>query len=332
MSKNWHFVVKMFLTLARVSKSVLITGANEGLGFCTALALAAKNHRIIMADKADLALSKSKIVKKTGNCDIVTKFVDFTSLTCVRNLAQEIVQEEEKLDVLINNVGVFCLGKERTVDGLQATMQVNHFGPFLLTHLLADLLAKSAPSRVIFVSSLGAFFNNLTISNVNNPDVSYVDAFSSLLVYYNSKLCNMIVSNGFAQRFSKEEITFNSVHPGMSATTFLWKNKPVANPFQCFLVLKSALKIVLSWLPPNKSPTFQENFSSTSGSTNSQESRLTRNFAPKFGQSARILSVLPRKKFVETRKNIFWRIKEVLVKTVSDFNEKFSIESLKSMI
>ncbi|EFA10521.2 WW domain-containing oxidoreductase-like Protein [Tribolium castaneum] len=225
----------MFLTLARVSKSVLITGANEGLGFCTALALAAKNHRIIMADKADLALSKSKIVKKTGNCDIVTKFVDFTSLTCVRNLAQEIVQEEEKLDVLINNVGVFCLGKERTVDGLQATMQVNHFGPFLLTHLLADLLAKSAPSRVIFVSSLGAFFNNLTISNVNNPDVSYVDAFSSLLVYYNSKLCNMIVSNGFAQRFSKEEITFNSVHPGMSATTFLWKNKPVANPFQCFL-------------------------------------------------------------------------------------------------
>lgn len=110
-----------------------------GIGFQTALALARQNHRIIMADKNDLTESKNKVIEDSCNDNIVTKCVDFTSLSSIRNFAQE-VKEEERLDVLINNVGVFCLGKERTDDGLQATMQVNHFGPFLLTHLLAGTL------------------------------------------------------------------------------------------------------------------------------------------------------------------------------------------------
>jgi NAD(P)-dependent dehydrogenase (short-subunit alcohol dehydrogenase family) len=96
-----------------------------------------------MADKQDLTNSRDKIVKATNNCNVVTKHVDFTSLTCVRCFAKEIKEEEERLDVLINNVGVFCLGKERTVDGLQATMQVNHFAPFLLTHLLSGTPSKT---------------------------------------------------------------------------------------------------------------------------------------------------------------------------------------------
>jgi NAD(P)-dependent dehydrogenase (short-subunit alcohol dehydrogenase family) len=202
-----------------------------------------------MADKQDLTNSRDKIVEATNNCNVVTKHVDFTSLTCVRCFAKEIKEEEERLDVLINNVGVFCLGKERTVDGLQATMQVNHFAPFLLTHLLSgtplrqstspnprpDLLAKSAPSRVIFVSSIGAFFHRLTLANINNPDVSFADGLSSLLVYYNSKLCNIITANGFAKKLKQCRVTCNSLHPGMTATTFLWKNQLLARPVGFFV-------------------------------------------------------------------------------------------------
>ncbi|XP_068897553.1 retinol dehydrogenase 13-like isoform X1 [Tenebrio molitor] len=230
----------MFADLVRFcrslsGKTVLITGSNEGIGYQTALILAARDAKIIMADKQDLTNSRDKIVKATNNCNVVTKHVDFTSLTCVRCFAKEIKEEEERLDVLINNVGVFCLGKERTVDGLQATMQVNHFAPFLLTHLLSDLLAKSAPSRVIFVSSIGAFFHRLTLANINNPDVSFADGLSSLLVYYNSKLCNIITANGFAKKLKQCRVTCNSLHPGMTATTFLWKNQLLAKPVGFFV-------------------------------------------------------------------------------------------------
>ncbi|RZC35280.1 adh short domain containing protein [Asbolus verrucosus] len=206
-----------------------------GIGFQTALALADQNSRVIMADKQDLTQSKEQIIKKTNNTNVVIKFIDFTSLISIRSFAKKIKEEEKRLDVLVNNVGVFCLGKERTDDGLQATMQVNHFGPFLLTYLLSELLIKSAPSRVLFVSSIGAFFHRLTIDNINNPDVTPWDSLSSLLIYYNSKLCNIIIANGFAERLKCYGVTCNSLHPGMTSTTFLWKNQLLPSPLNFFI-------------------------------------------------------------------------------------------------
>ena len=91
---------------------------------------------MIMADVADMTQSKEKIIEYTNNPNIVTKFVDLASLQSVRDFASDIVKSEEKLDILINNAGISISKENRTKDGLHPVMQINYFGPFLLTHLL----------------------------------------------------------------------------------------------------------------------------------------------------------------------------------------------------
>lgn len=107
-----------------------------GLGFQTALVLASRGARVILADKLDGSKAKRKIIEKTHNTNIVTKYLDLASLSSVRKFAQEINASEERLDILINNAGVGTVGNKYTDDGLHPTMQINHLGPFLLTHLL----------------------------------------------------------------------------------------------------------------------------------------------------------------------------------------------------
>lgn len=106
------------------------------MGFQTAITLASRGARIILADKVDGAKAKKIIIEKTHNANIVTKHLDLASLTSVRKFAKDINATEDRLDVLINNAGVGSVGNKYTDDGLHPTMQVNHLGPFLLTHLL----------------------------------------------------------------------------------------------------------------------------------------------------------------------------------------------------
>lgn len=107
-----------------------------GIGYETALILASRGCRVIIADRKDATKVKEKIIEITQNNDIEVKLLDLTSLQSVRKFAKDITSNEERLDILINNAEVSSLGNKHTDDGLHATMQVNHFGPFLLTHLL----------------------------------------------------------------------------------------------------------------------------------------------------------------------------------------------------
>lgn len=107
-----------------------------GIGFQTALVLASRGARVILADKVDGTKAKKKIIEKTHNTNIVTKYLDLASLSSVRRFAKDINSTEERLDILINNAGVGTVGNKYTDDGLHPTMQINHLGPFLLTHLL----------------------------------------------------------------------------------------------------------------------------------------------------------------------------------------------------
>ncbi|XP_022918242.2 retinol dehydrogenase 11-like [Onthophagus taurus] len=194
-----------------IGKTVLITGGNSGLGYQTALALAGRGAKVIIADCNDSTESRRKIIEKTGNPNVISKKFDLLSLESIRSFAKEINAEESRLDILINNAGTAqTLGFSK--DGLAGHMQVNNFGGFLLTHLLIDLLKKSAPSRIIFISSALAFFNNLTIKNLNETISN--DYFS----YGNTKLCNIIISNGFAQKLLGSGVTSNAVHPGAVKT------------------------------------------------------------------------------------------------------------------
>ncbi|KAJ3643257.1 hypothetical protein Zmor_025981 [Zophobas morio] len=200
-------------------KTAVVTGGGSGIGFETALLLAARGCRVIIADREDTTKAKNKIISVTNNTNIATRHLDLTSLQSIRKFAKEINETEERLDILINNAGSQAAKNKHTDDGLHVTMQINHFGPFLLTHLLADLLKKSAPSRIIFVSSATAFFwNNLSLKNLNYPKNHPMNFLRTSFIYGNSKLCNVIAANGFAERLKKFGVTSNSLHPGLVNT------------------------------------------------------------------------------------------------------------------
>jgi retinol dehydrogenase-12 len=107
-----------------------------GIGYQTALNLASRGCKIIMADISNMEKSKLDIIKFTNNPNVFAKHLDLSSLKSVRDFASEILKNEDKLDILINNAGIGASEENRTADGLHPVMQVNYFGHFLLTHLL----------------------------------------------------------------------------------------------------------------------------------------------------------------------------------------------------
>lgn len=106
-----------------------------GIGYQTALNLASRGCKVIIADKAEGEEVKGRIIEETNNPNVIFKKFDLASFDSVRKFAAEILETEERLDVLINNAGVSC-GKNTTEDGLNEGLQINFFGHFLLTHLL----------------------------------------------------------------------------------------------------------------------------------------------------------------------------------------------------
>lgn len=108
----------------------------QGIGYKTALILASRGCRVIIADKRDATKAKDKIIRVTKNEDVEAKHLDLSSFQSIRKFAKVVITNEQTLDILIHSAEVSSLGNKHTDDGLNATMQVNHFGPFLLTHLL----------------------------------------------------------------------------------------------------------------------------------------------------------------------------------------------------
>ncbi|XP_064072092.1 retinol dehydrogenase 11-like [Vanessa tameamea] len=139
-----------------LGKVVIITGANSGIGYHAALEIAAKGGRVILACRnEDKGLAaRDRIITATGNSNVVYKHLDLSALDSVRRFANDVIATEDRLDVLINNAGMYGSRVKYTEDGILEGFQVNHFGHFLLTLLLSELLKKSKPSRIINVSSI----------------------------------------------------------------------------------------------------------------------------------------------------------------------------------
>ena len=127
-------------------KTVLVTGANTGIGKATALELAKRGARVIMAcrDVCKAESAVQDIRRQTGgSAQLIVRRLDLSSLKSVRDFAARICQEEQFIHVLINNAGVYQYPYTLTEDGLEMQMAVNHFGHFLLVHLLLDKLKAS---------------------------------------------------------------------------------------------------------------------------------------------------------------------------------------------
>ncbi|KAG9266266.1 retinol dehydrogenase 11 [Astyanax mexicanus] len=197
-------------------KTAIVTGANTGIGKFIALDLARRGARVILAcrskDRGTGALNE--IRKLSGNQDVHLRLVDTSSLESVRKFAAQILEEEKELHILVNNAGASGLPKGMTADGLDITFATNHVGPFLLTNLLLDLLKKSAPARIVNVSSANHWRGKVDFSHFRGENLVYtMDA-----VYNHTKLHNIIWTNELARRLKGTDVTANSLHPGIVMT------------------------------------------------------------------------------------------------------------------
>uniref|UniRef100_A0A3P9I0Q5 Si:dkey-23o4.6 n=1 Tax=Oryzias latipes TaxID=8090 RepID=A0A3P9I0Q5_ORYLA len=196
-------------TIRLDGKTVLVTGANSGIGKETSRDLARRGARVVMAcrDLSRAVQAAEEIRKSTGNGNVVVRHLDLASLYSVRTFAQEFLDTEDRLDILINNAGVMMCPKRLTEDGFETQLAVNHLGHFLLTNLLLPKLRSSAPSRVVNVSSI-AHRGGKTADISPNPSRSYRQ----------SKLANILFTRDLARRLKGSGVSAFCLHPGVIRT------------------------------------------------------------------------------------------------------------------
>ncbi|KAL3276985.1 hypothetical protein HHI36_012346 [Cryptolaemus montrouzieri] len=202
-------------------KTAIVTGGNSGIGLAISMLLASRGCRVIIADVVDARKSIENIIERTKNKNIVGKYINLASIKEIRKFADDINKNEKKIDILINNAGIGTTTQGSTEDELNTVMQVNYFGPFLLTHLLIDSLKSSDSARVIFVGSIMAFMSKLSPDNMgtilNLLDFEFNTSIAYML-YQNSKLCNVFAAQEFAKKLRKHKINVNSSDPGAVLT------------------------------------------------------------------------------------------------------------------
>ncbi|KAK3092553.1 hypothetical protein FSP39_004371 [Pinctada imbricata] len=209
--KLFTHTAKCLSTRTLAGKVVIVTGANTGIGKTTSQELAERHAKVIMACR-DISKGQSAlkdIRKNTKNGILVVKQLDLQSQASVRQFCSQILEEESRLDVLINNAGVMGHPFTLTEDGMEIHMAVNHFSNFLLTNLLLDLLKKSAPSRIVFVSS--------SLHKRGTVDFSMFDK-KQKHPYSNSKLANIYFARALSRNLDGTGVRVHTLHPGMVNT------------------------------------------------------------------------------------------------------------------
>lgn len=198
-------------------KIALVTGANTGLGYETALALAQKDMRVILAcrnmQKAKVA--KKNILEKCTHADAECLEIDLSKLKSVRSFAWNFSKDYQQLDLLINNAGIMMPPFSLTEDGFESQMGANYFGHFLLTNLLLGTLNKTPNSRVISLSSLAH-----RRGKINFDDLHFEKKYSAFGAYAQSKLACLIFAIELQRRLSEAGSSTISLaaHPGLSDT------------------------------------------------------------------------------------------------------------------
>lgn len=197
-------------------RTYLITGANSGVGFATAGALATSDTDVILAVRnIEKGKEAAREIKKfVGDSNLHIQYIDLASLQSIKTASEEMLDKFSRIDVLINNAGIHDLRGGETSDGVELNYGINYLGPFYLTRLLIGRLletaTKSGEARVVNVSSWSHTFawNFDPLDPLPHPRLQKRESYSE------SKLCNILHTNELARRYGDKNLFAHSVHPG----------------------------------------------------------------------------------------------------------------------
>jgi NAD(P)-dependent dehydrogenase (short-subunit alcohol dehydrogenase family) len=197
-------------------KVCIVTGSNTGIGKETARGLAARGATVVLAvrDVAKGEVAREDIATSTGAKGLRVLPLDLADLASIREFAARFGREYPRLDVLVDNAGLWPTRRQATRDGFELAFGVNHLGTFLLTHELLPVLHRSAPSRVVILSSRLHYRGRLDWDDLQWEKRAY----SGPAAYSASKLANVLHTKALARRLAGSGVTVNAVHPGVVGT------------------------------------------------------------------------------------------------------------------
>ncbi|QIO06095.1 SDR family NAD(P)-dependent oxidoreductase [Acinetobacter shaoyimingii] len=196
-------------------KTIVITGANTGIGFATAKKCVQSGHHVILAcrnlEKAKQAKQQLDTLAQQHQAKVEIVQLELNSLQNVNDTANDILSRFHKIDVLVNNAGLLTPQLESTQDGFEKQIGVNYLAHYLWTLKLLPLLKKSDAGRIIHLASLMHLAGSIQFDQFKADDVT---RYNGVKRYGNSKLANLLMSNVLAEKLKDTPITSNAIHPG----------------------------------------------------------------------------------------------------------------------
>ena len=198
------------------SQTILITGGNDGIGRATAQVLLERGHHVVIAGRSPVKLEAAvaTLRHRTGSDKVDYLACDLASLNAVRAAASDFQSRFPRLDVLINNAGIFTNDLQLSEDGYELQFAVNHLGHFLLTNSLLPMLEDSRMGRIVNLASVAHFHGDIDFQNLRG-EVGEAQ-YNGLEAYAQSKLANVLFTRELARRYP--QIESNCLHPGVVRT------------------------------------------------------------------------------------------------------------------
>lgn len=224
-----HMCPPELLATDLTGQTIIVTGANSGIGLVAAQQLAKQGARVIMGCRRVDAGNEAAATIRAEVPDAILEVreLDLGSLASVRAFAEGFVADHDRLDILINNAGVMNTPKGTTKDGFETQIGVNHFGHFLLTNLLLDVLKASTPSRIVNVSSCFHDKAQGREGRIDFDDLHYATrSYDGWEAYAQSKLANVLHAKELAKRLAGTGVTAVSIHPGWVRTNLMRHSMP----------------------------------------------------------------------------------------------------------